>query len=324
MEASTTVALCGVMAVAAAFASAALLVRAALLPTRRRAAALTGRPGALGGVAHALRNGVAPLVPFARALRKAGRVRRVSDEAAACLEAKGLVSSGEAALSVAIAVLLAAFGVTFAATRSAVCAMAVPLCLAVAGASALRSADDRRQEAIRDAVPDALRAMGVCFQSGLSLLQTFRQVSSELKGPLSQLFARAAHHLETGRSTEEALAVLRGGDSSPPLAFVAVALDVQHESGGSMRQVLDAARETVEGEIELARSLRVQTAQAKLSARVVTIMPFVLVALFSAMSDDFLTPFFSSAAGIMLLALALGLQAAGIVLVRRMLSVEVG
>ncbi|WP_165046138.1 MULTISPECIES: type II secretion system F family protein [unclassified Adlercreutzia] len=322
MEASTALALCGVMAVTGAFASTALLVRAVLLSARRQGV-LAGKTGLSGLLAHALRNGIVPLVPFSRVLRKTRRIRRISDEAAECLEAKGVPSSGEAALSVVLGVLLTVSGVAFVATRSSVCAAAVPLCLAVAGMSVLRSADDRRQEALRDAVPDALRAMGVCFQSGLSLLQTFRQVSSELKGPLSQLFARAAHHLETGHSAEEALAVLKGSDSSPGLAFVAVALDVQHESGGSMRQVLDAARETVEGEIELARSLRVQTAQAKLSAQVVSIMPFVLVALFSVMSDDFLTPFFSSAAGIMLLTLALSMQAAGIVLVRRMLSVEV-
>ena len=49
---------------------------------------------------------------------------------------------------------------------------------------------------------------------------------------------------------------------SSELAFIAVALDVQHASGGSLASVLDAARESVEGEIELERSLRVQTAQA--------------------------------------------------------------
>ena len=90
-----------------------------------------------------------------------------------------------------------------------------------------------------------------------------------------------------------------------------------------MKRVLDAASGSVESQIELRRSLRVQTAQAKLSARVVSVMPFVLIALFSLVSDGFLEPFFESALGLATLALALGMQAAGIAMVRRMLKVEV-
>ena len=72
----------------------------------------------------------------------------------------------------------------------------------------------------------------------------------------------------------------------------------------------------------LRRSLRVQTAQAKLSARVVAIMPFILVAAFSLASPDFLSPFFSGPVGYGLLTLAIVMQLAGIVLVRRALSVD--
>ena len=89
-----------------------------------------------------------------------------------------------------------------------------------------------------------------------------------------------------------------------------------------MRQVLDAASDTVKGELALRRALRVQTAQAKLSARVVAVMPFILVAAFSLASPDFLSPFFSGPVGYGLLALAITMQVAGIVLVRRALSVD--
>ena len=53
--------------------------------------------------------------------------------------------------------------------------------------------------------------MAVCFQAGLSLLQTFQQVASEVQGPLGTLFARAAHQLETGEGAGRALEVLRRG-----------------------------------------------------------------------------------------------------------------
>jgi tight adherence protein B len=126
--------------------------------------------------------------------------------------------------------------------------------------------------------------------------------------------------LETGGNAQEALAVFRRYEAVPELSFVAVALDVQHKAGGSLGPVLEAARESVEGEIDLARSLKVQTAQAKLSARIVTVMPFILIALFSFMSPGFLNPFFESVAGLALLSLALLMQAAGVIAVNRLLN----
>ena len=97
----------------------------------------------------------------------------------------------------------------------------------------------------------------------------------------------AARRLQMGASPDEALAVMRASDQVPELSFVAVALDVQHQSGGSIAPVLETARESVVSELDLMRSMRVQTAQAKLSASIVTVMPFLLVALFSIVSPGF-------------------------------------
>lgn len=245
-------------------------------------------------------------------------------EAVGVVDARGLMTTEESLLSVWIAAMVGAGMCAGAAAGSVVCGIAVAVCACACAVVWLRTVQDKRRDALREGIPDALRSMAVCFQAGLSLLQTFQQVASEVQGPLGTLFARAAHQLETGEGAGRALEVLRRGSSVAELAFVAVALDVQHQAGGSMKQVLDAARDTVQSEIELRRALRVQTAQAKLSARVVSVLPFVLIAVFSLVSEGFLDPFFASPMGMALLAIALGMQAAGIVAVRRMLAVEVG
>ncbi|MEG0324450.1 MAG: type II secretion system F family protein, partial [Raoultibacter sp.] len=204
---------------------------------------------------------------------------------------------------------------------SPVFGIAAAACFAVAGYFVVERYKDKRAEQMRESVPDVLRSMGVCFHAGFTLLQTFRQIATEIEGPLGSLFSRAAHELETGISAEEVLVSFRDQASIPELSFVAVALKVQHDAGGSMAAILDAARDSVQGEIELKRSLKVQTAQAKLSARVVTALPFVLIALFSLITEDFLAPFFSSAVGLILLAVAVAMQVTGVLIVRGMLNV---
>lgn len=320
MEAASLFA--GGVAVAAGFSAAlfgAYCVQGAL--KRRIATASFGGSNRWRGVlAWRLRRGFPLFNPPADALLALSRARALIDEALLVCAEKGFASSRRALASTGLAAGMLLGTVAGVAASSVVAALAVEGCALAAALVALSRARDRRKDAVRDAVPDALESMAACFGSGYTLLQTFSETARAVSGPLGATFARAAHVLETGGSAEEALDELKRGSNVSELAFVAVALDVQHQSGGSMGQVLSAATETVKGELALRRALRVQTAQARLSARVVAMTPLVLVTAFSLASPGFLSPFFASVQGWALLALALLMQAAGIVLVRRSLT----
>lgn len=268
-----------------------------------------------------LERGFVPLRPLAEVLLRRPLARKYATWGRQALEVRGLASSATAILTVALAGSGLLVGSGWLVAGSSVFGVALAGCFLVIAASSAKGDAERRACALRDEIPDALRSIGVCFRAGLSLMQTLWQTGSEMKGPLGELFISSARLLETGGTAAEALSVFRRRSDVSELAFVAVALEVQHMSGGSLASVLDAARESVEGEIELERSLRVQTAQAKLSARIVTVMPFVLVALFSLMSPGFLTPFLESVPGMLLLATALAMQIVGVCAVHRLLDV---
>lgn len=298
--------------------------------------ARSGRPRATGMLAGGertwaltrLRKGCPPLMPVARRLLAVRAMRRAAADVTAAVGRRSMKERSRDTVApdeVAVLSLVLALGVAAAAcvglvSGSVACAVAVGFAAMLALFQAARTDCEKHAEAVREEVPEALRSMGVCFRSGLSLLQTLKQTAHELDGSLGRSFEVAAQRLEMGATTTEALAALRTARQVPELSFVAVALDAQHQSGGSISAVLEAACESVESELELHRSLRVQTTQAKLSARIVTIMPFLLVALFSVMSPGFLEPFFASWAGMALLALALLMDAAGVVIVHRMLK----
>ena len=305
----------GCVGVAAAFVSGNALVRNVLARSRRVP------PGDM--VARLARNGVAWTLPAAKRLLRQRRVQTVVLDAVEMAAERNVFASSTGLLSFALAAAAIVALLVGLLAQSLLAGLALTALVSVVLVARVRTWRDKRDDAVRDAVPDALHAMGSCFQAGFSLLQTFQHLQRELQGPLSRRFAAAAQLLETGHSAHEALDALRGEDARNELAFVAVALDVQHQAGGSMRPVLEAARETVEGELALKRSLRVQTAQARLSARIVTVMPFALVAVFSLVSKGFLDPFFESALGIGMLCAAVLMQVAGVLAVRRMLSVEV-
>ena len=315
----------GMMALVAAFGGAFGVVESVGLAVRKRWAALSAqgdRPSFGALASWRLRNGFDCLRRPAALLLTRERISTVVEGLVLLCETRELVTSAEP-LTTALLMAVAALSATsLLVIGSVVGAIAVPAC-AIALASVVAGIQlDKRQEAVREAVPVALESMSACFGSGFTLMPTLGQVAFDVRGPLGETFGQACRVLEMGGSAKAALDVLREGACASELAFVAVALDVQHQSGGAMRQVLDAASDTVKGELALRRALRVQTAQAKLSARVVAVMPFILVAAFSLASPDFLSPFFSGPVGYGLLALALSMQVAGIALVRRAVSVD--
>lgn len=294
---------------------------------RRRATDML-QQGKRSRILSLLQRGCAPLKPVARKLLAIPAVRRSAVDLTDMLALNSARDGAHEEVSLdagaVLSVVLAAASLVAAAvsiaTASAICGIACGTCGVLLAFTRARTFAEKRMEAVREEVPEALRSMGVCFRSGLSLLQTLKQVAHELDGSLGTLFDTAARRLEMGATTTEALAVFDTARQVPELTFVAVALDAQHQSGGSIAAVLESAQESVESELELRRSLRVQTTQAKLSARIVTLMPFLLVALFSLMSPGFLEPFFTSLPGMALLGLALGMQLAGTLIVHRMLK----
>lgn len=314
----------GISAGILAIASGGFLADGLSRSVRRNRAVLTMlSDGWVSRVRIFLMSGIKPFLGISKHLLKIAVVGDIAAQASMLLEEKGFKSSKPALVSILFVIMIAVFITATVLTGSMVFGVASSCITVISIGGYVKNRNDKATENMREDVPEVIRCMQSCFKSGFSLLQTLRYTSNEISGSLGRMFAKAADRLDVGDTTKEALSVLRQHSDVPELAFVAVALDVQHQTGGSIAPVLDSARESVEGELELVRTLRVQTAQAKLSATIVTIMPFVLIALFSLMSPDFLSPFFSSVQGCLLLALALVMQIAGVLSVRRMLKIDI-
>lgn len=313
-------------AVAAAFICTSFAVPAAAGSFRRlQAASRADRRTSAGRGGFAdrlLRNGIAPATALMQRLSRNARVASYCERLCWLVRLRGYRTDAARVGGIVAVAAVAAIPVGLVLSSSAVFGIALAFCLVIALGIVARQAHERWVEQMREEVPDMLHAMSACFHAGYSLLQSFHHLAGETPGALGDLFRRAESELRTGVPADEVLRRMREDSAVSELAFVTAALEVQHHTGGSMQKVLDSACESVEGQLALRRSLRVQTAQARLSMRIVTIMPFVLVGVFSLASPDFLMPFFSSALGVAALCTAICMQLAGILAIRRMLSLD--
>lgn len=268
-----------------------------------------------------LRNGVDSLRGAAAWVVRGRLGSRFVDAARLCDE-RGVPCTPQSLASVVCAL---ACGVSLAALvvfRSVAAAMLLPLFGFLAFCIAVSHGCVKEQEMLREQVPDALRCMEACLHAGLSLPQSFEEVAASCERPAKDAFMHVSRDLELGYSVSAALTRFHEVAGLAELRFVAMALDVQYACGGSATPILRSAEDSIARGLELRRTLRVQTAQARLSAQVVSVMPIALLALLSVVSPGFLTPFFASTQGLCLLALALGMQVAGVLMVRRVLDVK--
>lgn len=174
-------------------------------------------------------------------------------------------------------------------------------------------------------VPDAMRALAVYYGSGLTLVQSFEHAASEVPAPLGPRLGEVAVSMKAGMSAADALARLRGGgEDARPFTFASIALEIQHATGAPMKPLLEDVAASVSASLRLKRSLEVQTAQARLSAKIVSVMPVAVVALMALVNPSYLTGFLASPVGLVMFIVACLLELVGILAIRKILDVEVG
>lgn len=272
---------------------------------------------------HLLRNGIPTLMPLARALLRLPVAKRFIERLQKVADHRDITTHPESLASLLIGSAAVIFAIGFILTRSVVFALTAIILFVILLNSWVSKQQEFYHTRLREELPGAIQAMNACFCIGYSLPQIFDQVALDLEGPLKVIFQRTAAIVNAGGTVNEALEVLKRQTKEPELFFLATALEIQHRTGSSLSQVLDVVRQSIDDQLELKRLLQTQTAQAKLSAQIVTIMPFLIIGIFSLISEGFLEPFFTSAAGIILLTVAIAMQAAGILAVRKLLKVEV-
>lgn len=184
-------------------------------------------------------------------------------------------------------------------------------------------AERRKREALlKRQMPDALRLLCIALDAGSSLVKALAYAAENVDEPLASELKRTVWDLEAGQGFDEAMSHLRERTGGSEFSYLAVAMEIQHQSGGSLSDVLQTISGSLRKSAELGESLRTQTTQGRLSARVVAAIPVAIVLLFSLFSPGYLASFVSSPLGAVLLVLAVALELVGVFWVRKSLDVD--
>lgn len=185
-----------------------------------------------------------------------------------------------------------------------------------------RSRRLREEMLFKQQMPDAVRLLCIALDAGSSLTKALEYAAENTEAPLSDELRKTVWDLQAGQGFDEAMGRLRARTRGSEFSYLAVAMEIQHRCGGSLSGVLQTIAGSLRKSAELAESLKTQTAQGRLSARIVAAMPVLIVLAFSLFTPGYLATFASSPLGAVLLFLALSLEIGGIAWVRKTLDVD--
>ena len=181
----------------------------------------------------------------------------------------------------------------------------------------------RRLGAFNNQLGDTLILLANSLRSGYSLLQSMETVSHELAAPMSVEFTRVVREIGLGLTIEEALAHMLQRVTSEDLDLVITAINIQHEVGGNLSEILDTISHTIRERVRIKGQIRSMTAQARFSGYVITVLPVLLGMVMFMINPSYIGRLFGETCGIMMLLTGGFMIFAGYMVIRRITNIEI-
>ena len=181
----------------------------------------------------------------------------------------------------------------------------------------------RRLKAIDDQLVDSLVMLGNGLKAGLSLIQALELVAREMKPPIADEVARVVKEVQLGRLTDDAL---RSFAARVPLEDVRLVVDsilTLRETGGNLGETFQVIAHTVTERKKVQGKIQAMTAQGMTQGIVMCLFPIGMLIMFSFVSPGYVTPFFTTGMGWILLALVFVLDALGLFMMFHLVKVDV-
>ncbi len=201
------------------------------------------------------------------------------------------------------------------------------LCAAVAGFAVpyLRLSIQRRArlEKLEEQMPDAIDVIKRALRAGHPFNAAIKLVADDMDQPIAKEFELTFSDLNYGGEVRRALLGLLTRVPSVTVMALVTSVMVQRETGGNLAEILDQIAKVVRGRFRFERRVRTLSAEGKMSAWVLALVPLGLVVIMSIASPGYLPIMLTNPLGHKMLYVAGILGVIGIVWIRRIIRIEV-
>ena len=183
--------------------------------------------------------------------------------------------------------------------------------------------ESRRSSAFLAQLPDTLQLVAGSLSAGYSMPQAMDTVVRESTPPISGEFNRALVEARLGVPLEDAMDGIAERMKSKDFAWVVMAIRIQREVGGNLSELLTTVAATLRERERLRRQVRVLSAEGRLSAWILGLLPPVFATYLLLVQPAYLQPLVSETLGWLMIAFGLTLLTVGALWMRKAVKVEV-
>ena len=182
---------------------------------------------------------------------------------------------------------------------------------------------DKRLQLIEAQLPDAMDLISRALRAGHAFTSALAMVGVEAQEPIAGEFKITSDEIGFGISINNALNNLASRIPSPDVSYFAMAVIIQHETGGNLAELLGKLSELVRERFKLYAKVRVLAAEGKLSAWILTALPFCVAGAIHIVNPTYMAVLFTDPTGIKLVMSALAMMAIGIFAMWRIIKIRV-
>ncbi|MBI4673627.1 MAG: type II secretion system F family protein [Chloroflexi bacterium] len=187
----------------------------------------------------------------------------------------------------------------------------------------VRIAQGRRLNAFNGQLGDTIVLLSNSLRSGYSLLQSMETAAKELSNPMSAELGRVTREIGLGLTIQEALANMYRRMPSDDLDLLITAINVQHEVGGNLAEILDNIAHTIRERIRIKGEIRTITAQQRLSGYLLSILPVILGFIMYLLNPEYISRMWKDTCGLIMLGTGAFMIFLGYLAIRKITNIEV-
>ena len=181
---------------------------------------------------------------------------------------------------------------------------------------------NHRLAALEQQLPEALELISRALRAGHTLSAAIKMAADKIPNPLGGEFGIVFNEINYGVPLPEALRNLSVRMPGSDIGFFAVAIVIQRETGGNLAALLDTIARIVRERLKLLAQVKVFSAEGRLSAWILGLLPFLLGGALSLINPGFMKVLWTDSDGIKLSIAALVLMVVGIFWMRSVIRIR--
>jgi tight adherence protein B len=181
----------------------------------------------------------------------------------------------------------------------------------------------KRIQQFEEQLPDAIDMIKRALLAGHPFTGAIKLVAEEMDEPVAGEFGTTFSDINYGNDARRAMIGLLQRVPSVTVMALVTSILVQRETGGNLAEILDRIAAVLRGRFKLQRKVKTLSAEGRLSAWILALIPLVLFAVIWVSSPDYLPMLLEEEAGKKMVIYGVVSGIIGIYWVRRVIRIEV-